>query len=352
GLKLDHEDLKQLDEFHIEEMDLKWQVAMISIRLKKFYKKTGRKLYFDAKEPIGFDKNKVECFNCHNTWKFAKECGSKGNQESRRRDAENTGYKARDNGKRPTKQDEPKAMVTIDGEGVDWTSHAKNDLEDYALMTFNSSNSGSDTKDKSGLGYGTQIYEGVLSYENEVLQSVFDNRPSDVEDSPVNDRFAKVKGMHAVPPPMTRIYLHPKSNFGIDESKFTYETLESMPKPIASKPKAVSEPKVWSNAPIIEEYESDNDNECVSKSAMEQDTPSCAFINTVKHVKTPRQTVKDQDTCSLNPKVDKREWTGVMSKRHGLGYGYTKKHVLYVVVLVILLDIVTYMRKEWLNMSN
>ncbi|GKD44796.1 hypothetical protein Tco_1269441 [Tanacetum coccineum] len=37
-------DLEQLDEFDLEEMDLKWQVAMISMRMKKFYKKTGRKL--------------------------------------------------------------------------------------------------------------------------------------------------------------------------------------------------------------------------------------------------------------------------------------------------------------------
>ncbi|GKA96821.1 hypothetical protein Tco_0818916 [Tanacetum coccineum] len=69
-----HEDLEQLDEFNLEEMDLKWQVAMISMRLKKFYKKTGRKLQ------------------------------SKGNQDSRRRDVGYTGYKAKDNGRRPGKQ--------------------------------------------------------------------------------------------------------------------------------------------------------------------------------------------------------------------------------------------------------
>ncbi|GJU37258.1 ribonuclease H-like domain-containing protein [Tanacetum coccineum] len=102
--KLDHdEDLEQVDESDLEEMDLKWQVAMISIRLKKFYKKTRRRLQFDAKEPVGFDKTKVECFNCHNTGNFARECRSKGNQESRRRDAGNTGYKAKDNGRRPGK---------------------------------------------------------------------------------------------------------------------------------------------------------------------------------------------------------------------------------------------------------
>nr|GEW68199.1 ribonuclease H-like domain-containing protein [Tanacetum cinerariifolium] len=184
-------------------------------------------------------------------------------------------------------------------EGVDWTGHAEDETEDYALMAFNSSNLGSDIEDKSGLGYGTQIYEGVLSYENEVLESMFESRPSDIEDSHVNDRFAKVEGMHAVPPPMTGIYMPPKSDFRIDESKFTYglkqskssetdaktsdlascesnsseRTLESVHKPVESKPKAISEPKFWSNAPIIEEYESDSDDKCVSKSAVEKETP-------------------------------------------------------------------------------
>nr|GEW03090.1 hypothetical protein [Tanacetum cinerariifolium] len=314
SLQLDHDDLNQVDEFDLEEMDLKWQVAMISTRLKKFYKKTRRKLYFDAKELVGFDKTKVE------------------------RDVGNTRHKVRDNGKRPAKQDEHKAMVTIDGEGVDWTGHAKDDTENYALMAFNSSNSGSDieklkkkkeelktkheifqssskglskllnsqmsAKDKSGLGYGNQIHKGALSYENEVLESVFNSRSSDVEDSPMNDRFAKY-------------------DFRIDESNV--ETLEYVPKPIESKPKAVSEPKVWSDAPIIEEYKSNSNDEYVFKALVELEKPSCAFINNVKHVKTPRKTIKDQDTCSKNPKVPKRDWTGLMSKRLGFGYGYTRK---------------------------
>ncbi|GJV03606.1 ribonuclease H-like domain-containing protein [Tanacetum coccineum] len=85
--QLDHEDLEQLDEYNLEEMDLKWQVAMISMRMKKFYKKTSRKLQFNAKEPVCFDKTKVECYNCHKSGHFARECRTKGNQDSRRRDA-------------------------------------------------------------------------------------------------------------------------------------------------------------------------------------------------------------------------------------------------------------------------
>ncbi|GJR33876.1 putative ribonuclease H-like domain-containing protein [Tanacetum coccineum] len=318
GPQLDHEDLEQLDEFDLEEMDLKWQVAMISIRLKKFYKKTGRRLQFDAKKPVGFDKTK--------------------------------------NGRRPGKQEEPKDLVTLDRKGVDWTGHVEDEQEKFALMAY--SNSGSDTKvksclkecvesyaklkklydeqreqlgdasieiqaytqalksqmstrDKSGLGYGDQVHEGVLNYENEVIQSLFDSRSSDVEDSPVHDRFANVEGMHAVPPPMTRNYMPPGPDREVDDSMFTYgpkqsktsesdtqtsnfdscesnssvETLESVPEPVVVEPKVVSQP-------IIKEYE---------------------------------ETVKEQNTYSPSPKADKRDWNGLMSKRLGLGYGFTKK---------------------------
>ncbi|GKF42543.1 hypothetical protein Tco_0125885 [Tanacetum coccineum] len=72
---------------------------------------------------------------------------SKGNQESRRRDAGNTGYKAKDNERKPGKQEEPKALVTLNGEGVDWTGHAEDEKENFALMAY--SNSGSDTEVKS-----------------------------------------------------------------------------------------------------------------------------------------------------------------------------------------------------------
>nr|GEX33218.1 ribonuclease H-like domain-containing protein [Tanacetum cinerariifolium] len=114
--------------------------------IKEVLQKDKEKAAFDAKELVDFDKNKVECFNWHNTGHFARECRSKGNQKSRRRDAGNTGHKARDNERRPAKHNESKAMVTIDGEGVDWTGHAKDNTEDYALMAFSSSNSGSDTE--------------------------------------------------------------------------------------------------------------------------------------------------------------------------------------------------------------
>nr|GFA92477.1 ribonuclease H-like domain-containing protein [Tanacetum cinerariifolium] len=57
-------------------------VAMISIRIKKFHKRTGRKMQFDTKDPVSFDKTKVECFNCHKMGHFARDCKAKGKQNN------------------------------------------------------------------------------------------------------------------------------------------------------------------------------------------------------------------------------------------------------------------------------
>ncbi|GKA81499.1 ribonuclease H-like domain-containing protein [Tanacetum coccineum] len=173
--QLDHEDLEQLDEFDLEEMDLKWQVAMISMRMKKFYKKTGRKLQFDAKEPVGFDKTKVECYNCHKTGHFARECRTKGNQDSKRRDAWNSGNK---DGRRSGKQEDSKALVTIDGEGVDWTSHSEEE-EDYALMACNSSaHGGNRGPQEANQNAGTEdiIDAGDFEKEAESAQDYFEDQ--------------------------------------------------------------------------------------------------------------------------------------------------------------------------------
>ncbi|GKB92803.1 ribonuclease H-like domain-containing protein, partial [Tanacetum coccineum] len=84
--QLDNEDLEQIDTDDLEEIDLKWQVAMLTMRVKRFLKKTGRNLNFNGKETVGFDKTKVECYNCHRRCHFVRECRAPRNQGNRNGD--------------------------------------------------------------------------------------------------------------------------------------------------------------------------------------------------------------------------------------------------------------------------
>ncbi|GJT36320.1 ribonuclease H-like domain-containing protein [Tanacetum coccineum] len=93
--EVSYEDLTQVDKHDLEEMDLKWQMAMLSMRVNKFYKKTRMRLKFNEKEPAGFDKTK-------------------------------------EGGK---KQAKTKALAIVDGESIDWNDHAEDDADDCAFTT-------------------------------------------------------------------------------------------------------------------------------------------------------------------------------------------------------------------------
>ncbi|GJT88307.1 2-methylene-furan-3-one reductase-like protein [Tanacetum coccineum] len=84
--QLNNEDLQQINPDDLEEMDLRWNIAMLTMRARRFLKKTGRKLDMANKERIEFAKSKVECFNCHKRGHFARECRAPRNQDSRNRE--------------------------------------------------------------------------------------------------------------------------------------------------------------------------------------------------------------------------------------------------------------------------
>ncbi|GJT32270.1 retrovirus-related pol polyprotein from transposon TNT 1-94 [Tanacetum coccineum] len=69
-----------------KEMDLRWQMAMLTMRAMRFLKNTRRKLIVNSNETIGFDKSKVECYNYHKKGHFARECRAPRNQENKNKE--------------------------------------------------------------------------------------------------------------------------------------------------------------------------------------------------------------------------------------------------------------------------
>ncbi|GKA56163.1 hypothetical protein Tco_0755235 [Tanacetum coccineum] len=290
--------------------------------------------------------------------------------------AKNTGYKGRD--QRTGKQEQPKALLTIDAGVIDWSGQAEEEEEDHALMAFNSNGSNNEVQscsDECVASYNKlkQLYDeqreqlGDASIEiqaytqalKKVEAQLVAHQQSQLWTSEtkfvqlVNDRYCR--GDACCPLPMTRdlhsllgpdkeidthIYIGPKQysklvEYDIGASDFILvnpiivkKTHESMPEIVVNEPKYSKFNLKFGLlvcSYLLQEYESDSEDEHVSLPTKEQEIPSFAFINTVKHVKTPRQTVKEQNTCSQSPKPDKKDCSGLMSKKLGLGYGYTRK---------------------------
>ncbi|GKA15423.1 ribonuclease H-like domain-containing protein [Tanacetum coccineum] len=193
--QLDDEDLEEIDHDDLEEMDLKWQVAMLSIRVNRFYTKTGKKLNFNGKEHVVLE------------------------------------FKVKDKNN----------VITRLKNQLDETLREKDDLK-AKLEQFETSsknlnkliNSQLSAKDKTGLGYGDYMNENDSS-GSEVFNSVFDSHSSDGDDNQTNDKFKKGDGYHIVPPPFTGNYMHPLANLsfaGLDDSVYRPTTNKISASPV------------------------------------------------------------------------------------------------------------------------
>nr|GEV79228.1 ribonuclease H-like domain-containing protein [Tanacetum cinerariifolium] len=122
GEKLSQEDVNQKllrslspewNTYDIEEMDLRWQMAMLTMRARRFLKKTRRKLSVNGNETLGFDMSKVECYNCYKRGHFARECRALRNQDNKHKESTRRSV--------PVETPTSIALVSCDGlGGYDW----------------------------------------------------------------------------------------------------------------------------------------------------------------------------------------------------------------------------------------
>ncbi|GJW22242.1 putative ribonuclease H-like domain-containing protein [Tanacetum coccineum] len=131
GSQFVYEDLEQIHEDDLEEMNLKWQLALLSMRTRRFFQKIGKKITINRSDTAGYDKSKVECFNCHKMGHFTRECKGPWNQDSRK--------KNQDRSKRTVNVEETssKAMVAINGADVKARSMLLMALPNEHVLAFN-----------------------------------------------------------------------------------------------------------------------------------------------------------------------------------------------------------------------
>ncbi|GJU12234.1 putative ribonuclease H-like domain-containing protein [Tanacetum coccineum] len=219
-----YEDLEQIDDLDIEEMDINWQIAMIAIRMKKFYKKTGRRVRIDGNKPVGFDKRKLECFKCHNTGHFARECTSKGTNDGKKRDSF---YQDQGDGKKEHNQN---CLLTMDDGVVNWGEHTVEEVEtNHALMAISSNN---ELKRYRRIGMKAvkekeQLKKTVDSWKDssknlwKLIDSGMSSTTEDYINKPLYSRFTKTNSFKGVPHPLTGDYT-PKPQEEIDDSLYIY----------------------------------------------------------------------------------------------------------------------------------
>nr|GFB29254.1 hypothetical protein [Tanacetum cinerariifolium] len=236
----------------MKEMDLRWQMDMLTMRDRRFLKNTGRKLNVNKNETIGFDKSKVECYNRHNRGHLARECRAPRNQDKKNKKNSIRSV--------PVETSTSIDLVSCDGLGrYDWSDQVE-EGPNYALMAFSSSSSDSDvSNDSTCLKYCLETIKLLKSQNNQTLK---DLKKSGLM---VLDEFVK--------------------------------------KPVVEKCKAKSseeEPKVvrkHDDASIIEEWVSDDEKKDVSQPKIKKKTirPSIVkkeFVKSKQQEKNARKTVK------------------------------------------------------------
>nr|GEY95917.1 hypothetical protein [Tanacetum cinerariifolium] len=210
-----NEDLEHIYPDNLEEIYLKWQIAMLTMRARRFLKNRRRKLNLNGNDSVAFDKTKVECYNYHKRSHFARECRALRRHDNRSRDVTRKTV--------PVKTPNSLALVSCDRlGGYDWSDQAEEGTTNYALMAYSTSSD--------------------LSSDSECQ---------------IIDNCIKGLGYNAVPPPHIGLFPPPKSDLsytGLEELFNEPKTEKSKDKCNDVEPKSV---RKGNDAPIVEDWVSD-----------------------------------------------------------------------------------------------
>ncbi|GJX34641.1 retrovirus-related pol polyprotein from transposon TNT 1-94 [Tanacetum coccineum] len=163
-----HEDLEQLHDDDLEEIDLKWNMALLSMRERKFYQRTRKKIIIDGSNTVGYDKSKVECFNCHKMGHFSRECRAPRSKDNRNWNQGSSTKTVK------IKDASEKAMRAIDGTGFYWSDMAEEEIQaNMALMAFLDSEYDDLLVKLSDTGFKAATYKrGLATLEDQIVKYI------------------------------------------------------------------------------------------------------------------------------------------------------------------------------------
>nr|GEX68315.1 ribonuclease H-like domain-containing protein [Tanacetum cinerariifolium] len=187
--QLDNDDLKQIDADYLEEMDLKWQMAMLTMKARRFLQRTLRNLGSNGTTSIGIDMSKAH--------------------------EESTNY----------------ALMAF-------TSSSLRSSSSY------------DNENLLKLGYDNQVFNSTEFYSDEFFSYKSDvSMPTSLG----HDRYKSSEGYHAVPPPYTETFMPSKPDLVFHEAPIACETIPNVLTVDSSTSIKDMSQFTRSSAPIIED---------------------------------------------------------------------------------------------------